>query len=62
MNGDVTDGDVGRLRVVGLFQQSSMKGKGTIGFVADPVVCLPLRTQPDHQMVVVVSSEQGLTL
>jgi hypothetical protein len=62
VSGDVTDGDVTDARVVGLFQQSSMKGKGTIGFVADPVVCLPLRTQPDHQMVVVLSSEQRLTL
>lgn len=62
MNGDVTDGGVVRPRVVGVFQQSSMKGKGTVGFVADPVVSLPLRTQPDHQMVVVDSSEQGLTL
>ena len=39
--------------VVGVFQQSSMTGKGTVGFVADPVVALPLRTQADHQMVVV---------
>lgn len=40
--------------VVGLFQQSSMKGRGTVGFVADPVVALPLRTQADHQMLLVV--------
>lgn len=39
--------------VVGVFQQSSMKGRGTVGWTAGASVALPLRTQPDHQMVVV---------
>lgn len=39
--------------VVGVFQQSSMKGRGTVGWRAGATVALPLRTQPDHQMVVV---------
>jgi hypothetical protein len=42
------------VRVAGLFQQSSMTGRGTVGFVAEPTVALPLRTQADHQMLLVV--------
>jgi hypothetical protein len=38
---------------VHVFQQSSMKGKGTLGFVQDATACLPLGTQPDRIMVVI---------
>lgn len=35
-----------------VFQQSSMKGKGTMGVDVDASVAKPVKTQPDHQMIV----------
>lgn len=46
--------------VVAVFQQSSMTGKGTVGFVNDPNASLPVRTQSDHQMIVLRQEAQQL--
>lgn len=45
--------------VVGMFQQSSMTGRGTVGWVAEPAVSLPVGTQSDRLMVVVAPSGAG---
>lgn len=34
-----------------VFQQSSMKGKGTMGVDVDASVAKPVKTQSDHQMI-----------
>ncbi|MHB8122625.1 MAG: DNA cytosine methyltransferase [Desulfuromonadaceae bacterium] len=38
--------------VVGSFQQSSMKGKGTIGYTENPTIAKPVKTQTDGQFIV----------